>query len=753
MNILLTFSRANLLNGLKPATHFAALATLLMAVLLLAACGGGGGSSGSSGGGGASGIQVTNLKAIPGSGSLTLTWDNPNANISSFDIEVRNLATNERVAAASQVNRTISSNPAVNTTAPLAAARYTIPSGLINDSNYSVAVTVNLQGADAGRAASARGLSGRRYLPANGVRIGANTDEDQYADSVDNCPAIKNDDQANTYGGADNIGDVCGDIDSDTIVDADDNCAVKYNPTQADTNVNGIGDACDSAINSDGDSIANDRDNCPLIANSNQEDGDRDNVGDICDVDADGNGLIELNTAAELNMMRYNLAGTGLDNGTTDNDNNAGGNRNGCGGLNRITTCNGYEQMADIDLNDLGQDASGSNWEPIGTCGSGGDCDVSTNAQLFSGMFSGNNFTISNLLINVTTRRYGVGFFGAISSTAQLQNVHIRGGNITTDAGVISSNVGGLVGRGDDATISNSSVTLAAISGRIYIGGLVGRGDDAIIDSSVATVGAIIGSENIGGLVGRGFSMNISSSVATVGSISTVETVSSLNTGTDNFLVGGLVGTGDSAIISSSVATVGFISGTATFVGGLAGNGANMIINSSVAIVGSISGDETLGGLLGTGNRARISYSFAVTNSINSTGGVGGWIAQDFNIITPTASYWDSKVVDSDGVMILANNDIVNNKTTAELQNPVIMPNSDGSFPAGIYAEWDNAYCNPNTGEYRATAPNPLGDFIRVWDLGTSTEYPAITCVGNLFSLEQQRAAAARVVAGESPIQ
>ncbi len=47
MNILLTFFRANLLSGLKPATHFAAV---LIAVFLLAACGGGGSSSGSSGG-------------------------------------------------------------------------------------------------------------------------------------------------------------------------------------------------------------------------------------------------------------------------------------------------------------------------------------------------------------------------------------------------------------------------------------------------------------------------------------------------------------------------------------------------------------------------------------------------------------------------------------------------------------------------------------------------------------------------------
>ncbi len=745
------------------------LASLCLATFVLAACGGGSSGS-SSGGGGASGIQVTNLKAIPGSGSLTLTWDNPNANISSFDIEVRNLATNDRVAAVSQVNRTISSNPAVNTTAPLAAAGYTITSGLLNDSNYSVAVTVNLQGVDAGRATSARGLSGRRYLPANGVRIGANTDEDQYANAVDNCPAIKNDDQANTYGGADNMGDACGDIDNDRIVDADDNCAVVANTDQLDTIGNGIGDACDST--DDGDGIANDRDNCPFTANPNQEDGDGDNVGDLCDVDADGDGLIELSTAVELNMMRNNLNGTGLDADNRDNNNINGGNALGC----PASGCNGYEQIANIDLNDILDDAiPSSNWEPVGTCGSADPCRVvEEGAQFFSGTFSGNDFTISNLFINITTGHWGVGFFGAISSTAQLQNVHIRGGNITR-TGVTSQYLGGLVGSVNGATISNSSVTLDEISGTSNVGGLVGSVNGATISSSIATVGSISGTGSVGGLVGAGNNVAISFSLATVGSVSgtdlylgglvglgdgatissSVATVGSISGGGN---VGGLIGFADGVTISSSVATVGSVSGTGLNVGGLLGlvDGTEVIISSSLATVGALSGDSNVGGLVAFGAGATINSSVAVTNNITGTNPsefvqVGGLVGEGrAPIPSVTASYWDSRVTLI--TLMPSGNTVGSAMTTAELRNPVVDTNGDGSFPAGIYAEWDNAYCNPNTGEYRATAPNPLGDYVRVWNLGTSSQYPAINCVRNFFSLADQREAARRALAGELPL-
>ena len=85
---------------------------------------------------------------------------------------------------------------------------------------------------------------------------------------------------------------------------------------------------------------------------------DGDSVFDDMDVDLDGDGLIEISTVAQLNMMRNNLAGTGLDADNSDGNLYAGGDDTGCGGGTYangtvITTCNGYELMADIDLNDL----------------------------------------------------------------------------------------------------------------------------------------------------------------------------------------------------------------------------------------------------------------------------------------------------------------------------------------------------------------------------------------------------------------
>ena len=143
----------------------------------------------------------------------------------------------------------------------------------------------------------------------------------------------------------------------------------------------------------------------------------------------------------------------------------------------------------------------------------------------------------------------------------------------------------------------------------------------------------------------------------------------------------------------------------------------------------------------------------AVTNSITGTSHVGGLVGAsgllsgilDADPSSVTDSYWDNKV--SLSIPQLDTNTFGSSQSTTSLTNPM-----DFTGTGNIYAEWDNAYCNPNTGEYSATAPNPIGDYVRVWDLGTSSQYPAITCVRNFFSLADQRAATARVVAGESPL-
>jgi len=73
-------------------------------------------------------------------------------------------------------------------------------------------------------------------------------------------------------------GDCDGDEDQDGVPDSIDNCPTIKNQDQADMNHNGIGDACDP--DKDGDGVPNVKDNCPALANPLQIDADGDGKGD-----------------------------------------------------------------------------------------------------------------------------------------------------------------------------------------------------------------------------------------------------------------------------------------------------------------------------------------------------------------------------------------------------------------------------------------------------------------------------------------
>ena len=92
-------------------------------------------------------------------------------------------------------------------------------------------------------------------------------DADGWQDSLDNCPLNYNPSQNDVDG--DNRGDVC------------DNCVNTFNPDQS--NIGGdplLGDACDPDM--DGDGVPNGVDNCPSVPNADQLDTDMDGVGDAC---------------------------------------------------------------------------------------------------------------------------------------------------------------------------------------------------------------------------------------------------------------------------------------------------------------------------------------------------------------------------------------------------------------------------------------------------------------------------------------
>jgi hypothetical protein len=113
-------------------------------------------------------------------------------------------------------------------------------------------------------------------------------DGDGAGNACDNCPGLSNPGQADT--------------DLDFVGDACDNCPTVLNPTQDDSDGDGVGDVCDGCpldpaksspgqcgcgvadTDTDGDSFADCVDNCDTIANPTQADCDMDGDGDACEI-------------------------------------------------------------------------------------------------------------------------------------------------------------------------------------------------------------------------------------------------------------------------------------------------------------------------------------------------------------------------------------------------------------------------------------------------------------------------------------
>jgi hypothetical protein len=163
-----------------------------------------------------------------------------------------------------------------------------------NDHHFGLSVAVDSDTFVAGAPFPAVVVGPAAYV------FGPDADGDGIPDDTDNCLLVANPSQANTDGDA--LGDACDpDDDNDGVVDGTDNCPLVANLDQANADGDGLGDVCDPCTDTDGDGSGNPgfpvntcpTDNCPATANPGQANADGDGLGDACDpcTDTDGDGF------------------------------------------------------------------------------------------------------------------------------------------------------------------------------------------------------------------------------------------------------------------------------------------------------------------------------------------------------------------------------------------------------------------------------------------------------------------------------
>ena len=418
------------------------------------------------------------------------------------------------------------------------------------------------------------------------------------------------------------------------------------------------------------------------------------------DYDTDNDGLINVDSLAQLDALRYDLNGDGLVDGATWMPYYTAYPMGALGMGCPSEGCKGYELTKDLDFDtdddgDVDSDDDywngGDGWAPIG------DADAP-----FTADFMGNRHTVSNLFID-RHNEDEVGLFGTVYSS-RISGVNLAGADVTGRHAV-----GSLRGNSIYGTVIDSHAT-GQVSGQDEVGGLVGRTWGTVWYSSAAV--NVTGNDAVGGLVGHQILNDTVASYAT----GNVEGINA---------VGGLVGAVSdvSHVIEASYAT-GNVSGTGArltdsdsgfiicdFVGGFTpsgpvetttstGGGVGGLVGSSCGWIevsyatGAVSGTTAVGGLVGSGRFARAQSSYWNLETSGVRVGVG---EDDAN---------DNGVIDGTERLRLG----VGGKTTAELQTPTDY--------TGIYEAWNVELGDPifNDGE--------LDD---PWDFGTTTQYPVLS--------------------------
>ncbi len=233
------------------------------------------------------------------------------------------------------------------------------------------------------------------------------------------------------------------------------------------------------------------------------------------DHDADADGLIDIDSLAKLNAMRWDLDGDGTPAPTATSSYAAAFPNPRGGGVCPTpvsgVACVGYELTADLDFD---TDGDGGTWTETGGVVGGDEDDDYYNGGLgweavgtdlatpFTGRFDGNGRIVRNLFLNYGNVRYR-GLFGVVSG--RLEAVGVADAWVRGDHGA-----GALVGFASASARVTGSWSTGAVSGDSSAGGLVGRtqtGARIAASYSTASVECRNGASGYaGGLAGGGSS-------------------------------------------------------------------------------------------------------------------------------------------------------------------------------------------------------------------------------------------------------
>ena len=234
-------------------------------------------------------------------------------------------------------------------------------------------------------------------------------------------------------------------------------------------------------------------------------------------------------------------------------------------------------------LNDDGSLTSNADnlekWKPIGTDDTG---------KRFTGIFDGNNKTISGLYYNNSETSY-VGLFGCVGKGGTVKNVNV------TDSYVSGKNsVGGICGYNNGGTLQNCHNT-GKVSGNSKVGGVCGRNNEGTLYKSY-NEGEVTGTMIVGGVCGENYHNSDSSNNSTVNECYNTGNV----TGTSNY-VGGVCGNNYGGTVQGCYNTKA-VKGSST-VGGVCGqnarNGTVEGCHNEGNVTGTADDGQQVGGVCG----------------------------------------------------------------------------------------------------------------------------------------------------------